>query len=110
MPIINIPIANGFYVSDSLQNANMLCTNWFPNMPQVEGALSQGNLIGGAGISQISTTGEIKQVNRGMHVKAGKPYFLNGETLTRIDKSIDGLGNVIFTNVDLPAPFSPNKA
>ncbi len=86
MPKISIPIDNGFYVSDSLQNANMLCTNWFANKPQVEGALSQGNLIGGAGISQISTTGEIKQVNRGMHVKAGLPYFLNGTSLIRVDR------------------------
>ena len=101
MPKINIPITNGFYVSDSLQNANMLCTNWFPNIPQVEGALSQGTLIGGAGISQILTTGVIEQVNRGMHVKAGKPYFLNGTNLVRIDSSIDGFGVETFTSVVL---------
>lgn len=101
MPKINIPITNGFYVSDSLQNANMLCTNWFPNIPQVEGALSQGNLIGGAGISQILTTGIIEQVNRGMHVKSGKPYFLNGTDLVRVDSSIDGFGVETFTSVVL---------
>ena len=101
MPKINIPIDNGFYVSDSLQNANMLCTNWFANKPQVEGALSQGNLFGGAGISQISTTGVIEQVNRGMHVKAGLPYFLNGTDLIRVDRSVDEFGAETFTNVIL---------
>ena len=98
MPRINIPIDNGLYVSDSLPLSNQLCTNWYPNTPQVQGALSQGNLFGGAGLEQIATTGIAKQINRGMHVKAGKPYFLNGEELVRIDRSFDGDGNEVFTN------------
>ena len=73
MTRINIPIDNGFYVSESLPLSNQLCTNWYPNTPQVQGALSQGNLFGGAGISQIQTTGAVNQINRGSHVKAGKP-------------------------------------
>lgn len=101
MPKINIPVDNGFYVSDSLQNANMLCTNWFPNKPQVEGALSQGNLIGGAGITQMLTTGTVEQVNRGMHVKSGKPYFLNGTSLIRVDRFVDEFGVEAFTSVEL---------
>ena len=101
MPRVTIPIDNGFYVSDSLPLSNQLCTNWYPNTPQVQGALSQGNLFGGAGISQISTTGEIKQINRGMHVKAGKPYFLNGTDLVRVDRSVDEFGVETFTNVTL---------
>ena len=101
MPKIQIPIDNGFYISDSLQLANMKCTNWYPNKPQVQGALSQGNLFGSSGISQIQTTGEVKQVNRGMHVKAGKPYFLNGTDLVRVDRSVDEFGEETFTNVTL---------
>ena len=101
MPKIQIPIDNGFYISDSLQLANMKCTNWYPNKPQVQGALSQGNLFGCAGISQIQTTGEVNQVNRGMHVKAGKPYFLNGTDLVRVDRSVDEFGEETFTNVVL---------
>jgi len=101
VPKINIPVDNGFYVSDSLQNANMLCTNWFPNKPQVEGALSQGNLIGGAGITQMLTTGTVEQVNRGMHVKSGKPYFLNGTSLIRVDRFVDEFGVEAFTSVEL---------
>lgn len=101
MPKIQIPIDSGFYISDSLQLANMKCTNWFPNKPQVQGALSTGNLFGSSGISQIQTTGEVKQVNRGMHVKAGKPYFLNGTDLVRVDRSVDEFGEETFTNVVL---------
>lgn len=99
MPKINIPIDNGFYVSDSLPLSNQLCTNWWANTTQVQGALSAGNLYGGAGISKIQTTGVIDQVNRGAHVKAGKPYFLNGEELIRVDSSIDADGVETFTNV-----------
>ena len=101
MPRIQIPIDNGFYVSDSLPLSNQLCTNWYPNTPQVQGALSQGNLFGSAGVTQVSTTGLIDQVNRGLHVKAGKPYFLNGTVLIRVDRSVDSFGVETFTNFTL---------
>ena len=103
MPNIQIPIDNGFYVSDSLPLSNQLCTNWYPNTPQSQGALSQGSLYGGAGILGVATTGVDDQINRGVHVKAGKPYFLNGETLIRLDSSFDTDGNEIFTPVTLGA-------
>ena len=101
MPVITIPIDNGFYISESLPLSNQMCTNWFPNTPQVQGALSQGNLFGCAGISQIQTTGIDNQINRGSHVKAGKPYFLNGEGLVRIDSSINNDGDEVFTAVSI---------
>ena len=99
MPRVDIPITNGFYLSESLPISSQQCTNWFPNIPQTEGALSAGNLFGCAGISQVQTTGDVDQVNRGMHVKAGKPYFLNGETLVRIDSSISAKGIETFSIV-----------
>jgi hypothetical protein len=101
MPAINIPIDNGFYVSDSLPLSNQLCTNWYANTPQVQGALSQGNLFGCAGISQIQTTGDVTQINRGAHVKAGLPYFVNGTDLVRVDRSVDEFGVETFVNVVL---------
>ena len=58
-------------------------------------------MYGGAGLTQLSTTGEVDQVNRGMHVKAGKPYFLNGTDLVRVDRSVDEFGVEAFTNVIL---------
>ena len=99
MPRVNLPIANGFYLSDSLPISSQECVNWYPNTPQVQGALSAETLIGCPGIEQILTTGEIRQVNRGAHVKDGFPYFLNGETLYRIDRSLDALGVEFFTSV-----------
>ncbi len=101
MPRIALPITNGFYNSDSLPVSHQECINWHPNIVQVQGALSPETLIGTPGITQISTTGQVNQSNRGLHVKAGLPYFLNGETLIRLDKSVDGAGVVTFTNVVL---------
>jgi hypothetical protein len=96
--MINIPL-DGQYESDSLSVSNQLNTNCYINIPQTQ-SFSQANLFGTAGIKSASTTGIVNQVNRGSHVKAGKPYFLNGETLYRQDLSV--VDNVeIFTNVAL---------
>tara|TARA_R110002020_G_C16317611_1_gene774430 strand:+ start:4274 stop:5752 length:1479 start_codon:yes stop_codon:yes gene_type:complete len=101
MPRVDIPISNGLYLSDSLPISAQQCNNWYPNIPQTQGALSAGNLFGCSGITQIQTTGDALNINRGMHVKAGSPYFLNGETLVRVDRSIDSQGDEVFTNVIL---------
>lgn len=101
MPKINVPIANGFYVSDSLPISAQECVNWYPNAPQVEGALSAGTLFGSAGIEQLTTTGDVNQINRGAHTKDGKPYFLNGETLYRIDRTFNSSGVAVYTPVSL---------
>lgn len=101
MPALTIPIGNGFYISDSTAISNQECVNWYVNNPQVEGALSAATLFGGAGIEQLLTTGAVKQANRGAHTKDGKPYFLNGETLVRVDNSFDVDGNEVFTSVAL---------
>ncbi len=99
MPRITLPIANGFYNSDSLPVSQQECINWHPNIVQTPGALSPETLIGTSGITQITTTGQVNQQNRGLHVKDGKPYFLNGETLIRIDKSVDGAGVITYSQV-----------
>lgn len=101
MPRTNVPIDGGFYLSDSLPISAQECVNWYVNIPQTQGALSTGTLFGGAGIKQVQTTGLSKQINRGMHVKAGLPYFLNGETLVRVDRTIDTSGNETFTTSNL---------
>jgi len=101
MPKVTLPISNGFYVSDSLPISHQECTNWYVNIPQVEGALSTGSLFGGAGISEILSTGGLTEINRGAHVKNGKPYFLNGETLYRVDRSLDADGAELFTSVTI---------
>lgn len=96
MSRITLPIAGGAYKSDSLPISNQQCVNWYPNIPQTSGALSEGTLFGCPGLLEFATTGTLNQINRGSHVKAGIPYFVNGNTAYRIDRSvaIDGTETV----------------
>ena len=110
MPVINIPIANGFYESSSLPISAQACINWYPSIPQVEGALTQANLFGTAGLSEIQNSGDSKNINRGSHVKSGFPYFLNGETLYRLDRSFNAENNEIFNLVELGTIPGENRA
>lgn len=97
---IPVSLGGGYYVSDSLPLSNQRCLNLYVDIPQAA-TLSDAILKGTAGLKQIATTGSINQVNRGSHVKDGKPYFLNGETLQRLDKSINSLGEDEFNFVSL---------
>jgi hypothetical protein len=98
--MINIPL-DGQYQSDSLSISNQLNINCYINIPQTQ-SFSQANLFGTAGVKEISTTGLVRQQNRGSHVKNGKPYFVNGETLYRQDLATVA-GVEVFTNVALGA-------
>lgn len=97
---MNITLHNGFYVSASSPLSAQLCTNYYPNIPQVEGALNIGSLIGTPGISQDLTTGNATEINRGSHTMNGTPYFVNGETLYQVNRSVV-LGVEVLTNVAL---------
>ena len=87
MPVTQLPIANGFYVSDSLPISAQECTNWYPNVVQGVG-LSQESLFGTDGIEQVATSGQIDEQNRGAYEMAGKPYFVNGNSLYRLDETV----------------------
>lgn len=87
MPIVPIPIANGFYESESLPISHQQCVNWYPNIVQAQG-LSQETLYGTPGINQLATSGTIGEVNRGAHVKNGIAYFVNGTTLYTLSRTV----------------------
>jgi hypothetical protein len=87
MPVVPIPIANGFYESESLPISAQECVNWYPNIVQSAG-LSQETLFGTPGTNQLATTGTIAQINRGAHVKNGIPYFVNGNSLYVLTRTI----------------------
>jgi hypothetical protein len=102
MPIMPIPIANGFYESESLPISAQECINWYPNIVQTAG-LSQETLFGTPGINQLATSGTVGEINRGSHVKNGLPYFVNGNTLYGLTRTIDGDGVETFNTVSLGA-------
>lgn len=100
MPKVNLAL-DGFYESETLEIFEQECVNWYRQAATNQGDVSLMSLRGSAGIAQKLTTGLINQINRGAHVKAGKAYFLNGETLVRIDITIDSEGVASFTAVSL---------
>lgn len=108
--MIEIPITGGFYQSDSLPISNQQCDNWYVNIPQTEGALTTGNLFGTAGLELVINSGLTNSANRGSHEKDGVPYFLNGETLYRLDRTVDSEGVETFNLVTLGAIPGEDRA
>jgi hypothetical protein len=109
--MIELPIYGGFYESDSLPISAQQLINYHVNRPQTQGALAQQSIFGSAGLTQIQTSGITpNEINRGSHVKDGVPYFLNGQTLQRLDISIDVDGNDVFTLTNLGAITGSNRA
>lgn len=94
MALVTLPIANGFYLSESLPLSAQQCVNWYPRIPEVP-ALSQEVLFGTPGLEQVATSGAL-YANRGAHVMAGAPYFVNGTTLYRLesDDTLTSLGTI----------------
>ncbi len=87
MPTVDLPIANGTYQSDSKPISNQQCTNWYPNIVQAQG-LSQETLFGTPGVTEITTTGEIQSINRGAKTFLDEPYFVNGQILYKVERTV----------------------
>ncbi len=86
-----LPIANGFYKSDSLPISAQECVNWYPNIVQAP-ALNKETLIGTPGIALLATSGNFKKdANRGAWIVEGKPYFVNDNTLYRLESDLTTL-------------------
>jgi hypothetical protein len=109
--MIPLPIYGGYYESDSLPLSAQQAINWYVNIPQTKGALSDGSLFGSAGINQLASSGTTPdEINRGAFVKAGLPYFINGQTLYRMDRSIDVNGQDSFSLASLGAITGNDRA
>jgi len=76
MPNVILPIANGFYESDSLPISAQECTNFYPNIVQAP-ALNQETLFGTPGLTQVAS-GSLLDSCRGAHEMNGVPYFVIG--------------------------------
>ena len=100
MPELNF--TNGFYELDSLPLSNQQCSNLYPHRVELP-SLTVEQLFQTPGIRQLASTGDFTEANRGSWVKNGIGYFVNGETLYRLDQSIDTLGNLALTPVSLGA-------
>lgn len=74
MPKVVLPIANGFYESDSLPISAQECVNFYPNIAQAP-ALNQETLYGTAGLEEVADSNSLTG-NRGAHEMNGVPYFV----------------------------------
>lgn len=79
-----LPIADGFYESESLPLSAQRCINWMPVVPQTSGALASSALFNTPGIELFTT---LTGVNRGSYVMDGVAYFINGTTLYEVSSA-----------------------
>ena len=85
MPKVILPIANGYYESDSLPISAQECTNFYPNIAQAP-ALNQETLFGTPGLTQVAKASDIENC-RGAHEMNGVPYFVIGNKLYSMSSS-----------------------
>lgn len=94
-----LPISTGFYVSSSTPVASQECTNMYVNIPETA-AYTKAQLFPTPGINEILNVGESNR-NRGGHVMAGIPYFVCGQRLIRLDRTVAFGGLESFSYTDL---------
>lgn len=101
MANVTIDVGNGYYESDSLPFANQRCVNLYPNYPQAP-ALSSTSLFEVQGIEEVLTTSRnAADSNRGSWVFNAVPFFVNGDFLYRLDRSVGFGGAVSYKIVTL---------
>jgi len=83
---VTLPIANGFYVSDSLPISAQRAVNWRPSVPQTS-TVTDANLFPTEGIQSV-VDGSVLDNCRGAHVFAGTPFFVIGSSLYRLNRVI----------------------
>ena len=99
MPKIALPIGGGSYQSESRPVSMQRAINLYVSMPEAA-ALSQEILLGTPGISQLSTTGLVRQIARGSATFQDVYYQVNGNNLYRLNRlATDGVESFTVTNL-----------
>lgn len=81
-----LPFTTGFYQSASRQLSLQNCVNCYVSVAEAK-VLSSEALFPCPGIA-LHDEGELLESNRGGHVMDGAPYFVNGETLYRVTRTV----------------------
>ena len=93
-----LPIAQGFYQSESLPLSAQRCVNFVPSVPQTS-TVTDANLFGVSGIEKAITGSEIENC-RGAHVLGDTPYFVIENKLLRLNLDSSS-GSDVFSVVEL---------
>lgn len=83
---MNLPFTNGFYQSRALPLSAQRCVNWYKNVSEVD-TFSRESLFGTAGLS-LTDGGQPLEPNRGAHVMNDEPYFVNGNKLYKLVRTV----------------------
>ena len=92
-----IPIAQGFYVSESLPISAQRCVNWVPSVPQTS-TVTDANLFSSSGIEQL-VDGDFKDDCRGAHVLGDTAYFVISNNLIRLNRTIVSGAEIFSTDI-----------
>ncbi len=84
---IPVSLNKGLYISESKPVGSVVMKGLYVNIPETNGAISEAQLFPVPGLVELSNTGD-SEVNRGAHVMAGIPYFINGQTLYRLESDL----------------------
>ncbi|MBE16506.1 MAG: putative packaged DNA stabilization protein [Prokaryotic dsDNA virus sp.] len=99
MPKAPIPFVRGLYQAQSKPVANLELQNYYVNIPSTE-VVSPAQLYPTAGLTQLANSGNF-EINRGSWTMNEIPYFVNGEKLQRLDRTIDANGVETFSTTNL---------
>lgn len=92
---IPFPIAQGFYVDESIPIAAQRCVNFHVHIPQTK-TITDASLIGSAGI-EFALDDYSATPLRGVHVMAGVVYFIKDNQLYRLTYAEDTFGVRTYT-------------
>lgn len=81
----------GFYKLSSLPISAQECVNLRPMIPEAATPTKKA-LLRPAGLRVATTAGGDNVYSRGGHVFVNTPYFVQGDELYRIDRTVDGFG------------------
>lgn len=92
-----IPLGAAFYKMDSLPISSQECVNYYANIPEAP-TPSKVQLLRPAGIVEACTAGAFAS-NRGGIDFLEKPYFVQGNELYRIDRTLNAFGVASYSSV-----------
>ncbi len=96
--LMPLPFTGGFYKSRSKPLSSQGLVNWYVNVLDSAG-LSEANLYATAGLRQAIA--EVGGINRGAWVMNDIPYFVNGNTLFKMNRVVSSAGDITYTSTSI---------
>lgn len=85
--VIPISLSKGLYISESKPVGSVVMKGLYVNLPETDGSISDAQLFPVPGLVELTNTGD-SEINRGAHVMAGIPYFINGQILYKLESDL----------------------